>query len=230
MSASRRLFRIVLLGVLLAFIVGVTPAYAAPVVADSWPGGVEFWWGFHSSYDGLGQSFTAIDGTLDSVQFRLTKWGNPTGTLRAFVYSHSGLFGNASVPGTLLATSAPVDISTLTAVIPADQLVTFAFDNTVALDAGTNYVVTVERSGFADADNGLAAVSTNDVPGHPGNGCTRQTGIGWMQNTSYDMVFSVFETPPAVVSTPAASPWSLAIVAALGLGAVVVIRRVRVTV
>jgi hypothetical protein len=60
-------------------------------------------------------------------------------------------------------------------------------------------------------------------PGGPGS-----TDYYW-DSTQVDLEISVEEPPPPAVSTPASAPWSLALLALIGLAAVPVIRRTRAT-
>ena len=70
---------------------------------------------YGGSYTGRGQSVTAAGGNLYSVVWYLkTNGGAPTGNAVAKLYTHSGVFGTSSVAGTLLATSEPLDVTTLT--------------------------------------------------------------------------------------------------------------------
>jgi len=52
----------------------------------------------------------------------------------------------------------------------------------------------------------------------------------YYDSTKMDLEVTVEEPPPPAVSTPASSPWTLALIALIGLAAVPVIRRMRATV
>ena len=148
-SAHRRLVRIVVLGVILAFFAGAVPAQAAPVVTDSYPESNWAGWGWFlcgNMSTQIGQSFTPADaGSLDSAKFYMRRHGSPTGLVSAALYAHSGTYGTDGIPtGPPLATSAPVDATTIGDVF---ELVTFTFDNTVPLTAGTHYFIAVMFEG-----------------------------------------------------------------------------------
>jgi hypothetical protein len=232
MTAFRHPLRFVMLGVLLALIVGVAPALAAPVVADSYPDTnyTGSFFSFTPTASGYGQSFTAIGGTLDSAKFLLWRKGEPTGVLYATVWAHTGTYGTNGIPtGSPLATSEAVGIPNLP-LSPPDQpmLVTFTFDNTLQLMAGTHYVVTVWMdSQSVTTPNDYACMAYDDTsPTHPGN-MILDDNDGSFGALPYDAIFYVYEN--GTIGTPASAPWSLAILTGLGLTAVFVVRRVRVT-
>lgn len=220
-SARHRLILVALGAVMTAWLSTPAVAAAAPAIADSYPE-VNFDSAtplFFGSSTQAGQSFTAVDGTLDSAKFFLRRTGSPTGNAYAVLYAITGTYGTNSVPtGPPLAVSSPVVAGTLPAVF---GLVTFAFDNTVTLNSGTKYVIAVKYDDAGSSGSNSVAVAEDSSPAHPGNGSVYFTSMGWLVST-YDRIFYVYETPPAplrVVSTvPAASAWSLALLAALGIG------------
>src|SRR5690348_15362400 len=62
-----------------------------------------------------GQSFVGDGSVLSFIYALLSKTGVPTGNVVACIYAHSGTYGTSSVPtGSPLATSDPLDVSTLT--------------------------------------------------------------------------------------------------------------------
>jgi len=199
---------------------------ATPVLADSYSETHQN--DVATVYDGLtlaaGQSFTAIAGTLDSAKFYVRKHGSPTGTVRAVLYAHTGTFGDGVGTGLPLATSAPVDIAT--ALGTTFSLVTFNFDNTVALSAGTKYVIGLEPGAGIQNGNDYVEIGDEHFGSHPGNESTKLADGSWFPWGDWDMCFYVYETPPAPVSTPASSWWSVGLLAALGLGLAVKSRRV----
>ena len=80
---------------------------------------------------------------LSSCKFYLgTYYLTPmVGNIVVKLYDHMGTFGSTGKPGgTLLATSNPVDISTLPG-YPNHALVTFTFDGTFTLEDNTPYVL-----------------------------------------------------------------------------------------
>jgi len=82
------------------------------------------------------------------------------------------------------------------------------------------------------AEGGTGSASLTDVAVAPGDSLYLVVGPGalYYWDTTHVVDFGVtVETPAPVVSTPASSPWSLALMALIGLAAVPVVRRVRAT-
>jgi hypothetical protein len=241
MSVFRHPIRFVLLGVMLALIVGVTPAFAGPVVTDSYlpPSNASGdGWVLNTTFPQVAQSFTAsVGGTLDSATFWMSKYNYvPTGPVYAELYAITGTYGLDSVPiGPPLATSAAVDAATLSATWPAYAPTTFVFDNTFSLAAGTRYAIALRFAGTGPGGGVWVADFWDTAAlGHSGNNSGTWGDGSWKpgQSEGYadtDNYFEVYvnETAPPIVSTPASSPWSLALIAGLGLVAVRVIRRTR---
>ncbi|MDO8848170.1 MAG: hypothetical protein Q7W51_07275 [Coriobacteriia bacterium] len=198
MSAQRRLTFVVLLGALLIFALGASSAFGAVVLADSYSetnlSAVMAVSDFN--YPQLGQSFTAIAGTLDSAAFPLSGTDASSGNAYALLYAHSETFGTTGVPsGPPLATSSPVDVTTIPTA-GGYHLITFDFDNTVLLAAGEKYMIALQYSG--SATDRLWCGIDNTTPTHPGNFAYIQGGI-WQPVSSYDAPFYVYQTPPAPV-------------------------------
>lgn len=126
-------------------------------------------WGgiYGSGYPALGQAFNpgAVDVTLDSVQFYMSKTGSPTGNAVAKVYAISGTYGTNAVPtGAALATSNNFDVSTLSG---SWALATFTFGTPPTLTGGVKYFISVEFSG-GDASN-YPDMGFDFSPSHAGN-------------------------------------------------------------
>ena len=192
MNACRRLTRVVLLGVLLAFALGAAPAHAAVVLADSYAESnySASWPVYGPNYSQVGQSFTATAGALDSAVFYLRREAGSAGNAYAVLYAHSGTFGVDGMPsGAPLATSSPVDVTTLSDSVR--QLVTFRFDNTLTLTAGTKYVIVIKYEGTWP--NPLACYFDGDSPTHDGNSVAWFTDH-WISRAG-DAVFYVYQTP-----------------------------------
>jgi hypothetical protein len=205
-----------------------TAALAAPVLADSFPVS-NFVAGTDVEYiDGAnpasGQSFTAIAGTVDSASFYLKNAGS-TDSVWAEVYNITGTPGSTAIPaGVPIASSAHINASTISG--SSFNLVPFAFNNSVTLTSGSKYAVVVRR----DGSSGTIRIGTSPLGTHTavGNNMSWAVPGGWMPTTQYDMIFYVYQTPPApVVSTPASSPWSLALAAVAALGLMVAVPAVR---
>lgn len=119
---------------------------------------------------GAGQAFTGNGGVLDDCILLLDKSGNPTGTINARIYAHSGTFGASSVPGgSALAVSDGISVSGLSGT-PAEKIFNFSGANKITLAGGTKYVLTVEHNGGTGGDTvNVHALSTS--PAHAGNSC-----------------------------------------------------------
>jgi len=139
---------------------------------------------------GVSQSVTGTGKKLHKVQWYIKKTLVPTGPMVCKLYSHSGVFGTSSVPGTLLATSEPVDASEITTSL---ALVDFFFedkgiqdDQKYTLVNATKYVITLE---YADgsAVNFVSVGHDASSPGHAGNPAVLTTV--WTENAAIDMVF-----------------------------------------
>ncbi len=193
MNACRRLTRVVLLGVFLAFLLGAVPAHAATVLADSYPEGnfTASWPVYGPNYSQVGQSFTATAGALDSAVFYLRREAGSVGNAYALLYAHSGTFGVDGLPsGAPLATSSPVDVTTLSDSVR--QLVTFPFDNTLTLTAGDQVRDRHQVRGYSGripspATSTMTArpMTATLWPGSPTTGFPR----------AGDAVFYVYQTP-----------------------------------
>jgi hypothetical protein len=186
-------------------------AAAAPVLADSYSESNFSGAGVADMYAGswpkIGQSFTAIDGTLDSCKFLCYRYGSPTGTVYARLYAQSGVFGTSSVPTGGPLAQATRDVSSIGS--GGMQLETFTFDNTVGLTAGEKYVVTIEYVG-GDASNMLRVGVDIASVTHAGN--PSFYAPPWTPYPGEELPFYVYETPPPpITSTPASSGWSLAL-------------------
>jgi hypothetical protein len=154
-----------------------------------------------------GQSFTGNGAVLDKATFYLKKVGSPTGNATAIIYAHSGTFGTSSVgTGSALATSATLDVSTLTTSYALKDF-TFSGGNKITLTNGTNYVVVVNYAGGDGFSNYVHVGVDNSSSSHGGNQVER-TGAGvWTANSSNDACFYVY-TDDAVGGHPTMRRWS----------------------
>ena len=146
-----------------------------------------------AGFVGTAQSFTTtstINSAVKRAIFYLKKTGTPTGAIVAKVYAHSGTYGTSSVPtGAALATSDPIDASTLTT---SFALVTFNFSTLAALSASTNYVLSIEFSG-GDASNHVDVGTDTTSPTHGGNSATL-TASTWTAVAGTDLCFYAMTT------------------------------------
>jgi hypothetical protein len=121
-----------------------------------------------ASQYGYSQSFTNANSvTLDTATFYIHKNVAPTGNVVAKIWSHAGTYGTSSVPGTKLATSDNVNVSTLGT---TSALVNFTFSgaNQITLNASTRYVIEIyyaNSSGTSRVDVEIDGTSAT----HSGN-------------------------------------------------------------
>lgn len=131
------------------------------------------------SYNELFQSFTmTTDGLLSSIILYLQRGGTAARELIVYVKAHTGTYGVDGTPaGAALATSAAVDVSTLTT---GYTLITFTFSgaNRIRLTAGTQYcVVLAAYSGTWGAPNIVRWGCDSSSPTHMGNYGNKIDGV-----------------------------------------------------
>jgi hypothetical protein len=150
-----------------------------------------------------GQAFHGLTGKIDSAQFKVAKFGSPTGNTYVQLYTiGSGSYGTTAKPGTLLATSDTLDISTFPSYSTVTDLVyksfTFSGVNRISLATGTDYIIAVCYDG-GDGSNYLSAGYNNATPTHDGN--PSYFASSWIVAASWDTEFYVYnaEEPPAKV-------------------------------
>lgn len=136
---------------------------------------------------GLAQSFTvAAPSQLSRTQFYLKKIGSPTGNAVAKLYTHSGVYGTSSLPGTLLATSDNFDVSTLTS---SKILYNFVFSGVERVDlAAGYYVLSIEYAG-GDAGNYVTVADDEIASTHSGKAAYKMPD--W-HSFNGDLVFYVY--------------------------------------
>lgn len=142
-----------------------------------------------------GETFKpSVARALTSCKFRLKKLVSPSGTLRAYLYAHSGDFGSGIPTGDPLATSDPITIEDLTTTY---TLKTFTFDGLTVLEADTPYVLVVySTDGNLDGTNyvRVAAVAVGE---HEGNGVRFLSAIGyWQAYSTIDVMFYAYGITP----------------------------------
>ncbi len=138
--------------------------------------------------DGIGQSFTGNGEDIKLSVFEVTRQGSPTGNAVSKIYAHSGSFGTSSVPtGAALATSDNVDVATLS----TDATETlFIFSTPFTTVNATNYVVSVEYSGGNSTNRIRVGIDTTS-PTHNGNFSSITLPAGWVEISTFDVVFLV---------------------------------------
>lgn len=152
---------------------------------------------YSGAINGIGQSFSNPSSvTLDSSKFFLKKTGSPTGNIVSKIYAISGTSGtNAAPTGSALATSDPVDASTLTT---SYQLIPFTFSGAqrINLNASTFYIVTCEYSGGSVSN--AVNVGVNFGGSASGNYSNLTGGI-WSGSNFYDACFYIYAASSTIV-------------------------------
>lgn len=141
----------------------------------------------------VGQSFTGDGNKLYRVAFYLKRYNSGTGNAYATIYSHSGVYGTSSLALNLMATSYPVDITTISSDYELVYF-TFAADEKVRLVDGVYYCACVEYDdGNYASEIGLAAGFDATSSTHDGNIFAHDdTSGGWVALPDYDMCFYVY--------------------------------------
>lgn len=136
----------------------------------------------------VAQTFTAKPSALTSCKFQLYKFGTPTGSVYAYLYAATGSFGSNSKPtGSPLATSAELDVATLTT-NPTDTELTFA--TPYALVGGTVYAIAIGFAG-GDASNHLRVRRFDTSPSAPGD-ASSFNGTVWTSMSSNDYRYYLY--------------------------------------
>jgi len=150
-------------------------------------------------YSAFSQSFTSpsYECVLSSVVFSLYKYGTPVGNGYAKLYTHGGVYGTSSVPnGAALATSDPVDVSTLAAT-PTDKTISFT-DNYI-LQPNTHYVITWENPTAGTINDGNEVRSRRETSNVTGGNYAIYVNGAWVTYATYDAYFKIYAyTPPAI--------------------------------
>ena len=199
---KRRLILIVLMLLIL-----VPPALAAPggTIIDSYSetnrdANVSVY-GKHPSagaaVSAAGQSFQ-VSGIviIDTASFYLRKLGSPTGTMKAYLYAHSGNYGATGVPtGAALAVSDALDVETLTTTY---TLINFTLTSPYTATTG-NYVIALqkENDGVVDAANSVYLGDDSSAPTHSGNMVYYNNGA-WSHVAARDIIFYIYANAPNI--------------------------------
>jgi hypothetical protein len=151
----------------------------------------------------IGEVLTiATAGTLDTVDFNLTRFGAPTGNIWCEVYSVAG-----GLPDTLLATSDLEDVTTVAA--PTGGVFTFTFTgpDAIALSLGVQYAFVVTGDWTLPAllaDYVTVQTATGGGAGQFPVGYGEGRGLG---SGNYPGVGQLLEIPVVVGSSPV--PWNM---------------------
>ena len=149
------------------------------------------------------QSFTCTYGiTLHSCKFYLKKLGSyvETKSIYAKVYSHTGAYGTSSLPGSLLATSDAVTVSSLSTSL---SLITFSFSGTnqITLSPNTYYVLDFDYTTATATDDYVQISYDYTSSSHSGNISDYGDG-SWAATSGNDLCFYIYgsSTTPAVTT------------------------------
>ena len=171
----------------------------------------------------------AINGTGGDVQYY--PW-NPITWPAGAVKAHPGPDGSA-YENAVIEWKSPVS-GTANATIGVNDLDTMAGRDGVECWILKNSTV-LWHEAIAEGGGAVTSLAIVDEPVVPGDSFYLVIGpagtgpeANWYDSTRVNFQVTVEEPPPAV-STPASSPWSLALMALIGLAALPVIRRVRAT-
>lgn len=142
----------------------------------------------------MGQSFNSgAGGVVRHVAFYFGSSGTPAGYAYAKIYTHSGTFGTSSVPGTLLATSDPLDTAPL---YTQWHCFTFSGAEQITLDPDTQYVVVMEHREGVVTLNNYNRVSYKSAGSHAGNACTlNDTTETWTADATKEVPFGIYAVP-----------------------------------
>ncbi len=134
---------------------------------------------------GSGQSFQPTGGQLAKIPQWLWKVGAPTGNAFVKIYGWDGV-----APTALLATSDPVDVTTLPTSLTIDTPFVFSGTNKIFLQAGQWYFASIEWTGTGGAVHYYFGNS-----GNPGSTSSLQSGV-WQPYTIYDTILQVWVVKP----------------------------------
>jgi hypothetical protein len=151
-----------------------------------------------------GQSFfNTATAVLTSYRLSIFKTGSPTGDVYAKLYAHTGTFGTDSVPtGSPLATSDPIDITTITT---SSAWREFTFSTPYEMQASTYYCIIIYFNGGDSSNTLRTRFVLTQPPSHAGNPFRSEDGVsGWTVNDG-DMLFEVYgDSPPDKTALTAA--------------------------
>ena len=131
-------------------------------------------------------SFTpSVSGDIFKGSMYLSKTGSPTGNLVFKLYSDTG----GPLPNALLATSAPIDITILTA---SPVKITSIFPAGTNLVSGTRYHIAVDPAGltFIDGSNNFFTHRIDGVPSEQAS-ISFDSGANWSPNAGTDYMFEI---------------------------------------
>jgi hypothetical protein len=143
-----------------------------------------------SDGEGAGQSFTSVGTQITAVTPYIAEAGDPTDGVVAKVWTSA-----ANLPGTLLGSSTPIPGS---AMAPTTSVpLRFDFPTPVAVDVGTQYVVTFTRTGAVDSGFYIAGYGNTDF--YVGGQFIANGGFGapWTNYPQFDGWITIHQGTPA---------------------------------
>lgn len=153
-------------------------------------------WNLYTPFPHKGQSFYGDANFLDSCKFNIYRTGNPSGNVYAKLYleSHDTAFGTDSEPiGEPLATSDPVDVSTIPQGSYNNITFTFSGQERYHLSNGVAYIITCYFNGGASGNLiYLGADATS--PNHEGNSSSFRADLETWSTSSNDICFYVYSS------------------------------------
>jgi hypothetical protein len=145
----------------------------------------------------IGQSFTGNGKAIISAKFYCSKSGEPSGSVYAKIFEHSGTYGSSSIAmGAELVTSNPITASSIST---SFELVTFTFSTPYMLTNGTKYVILVEYDN-SDSNNRIMVGYDDSSPTHSGNLCVYFTT--WSAISTSDLIFYTYSESVATTFIP----------------------------
>ncbi len=147
-----------------------------------------------------GEALTIGSNLVGSVKFYLTKIGSPTGNATAYLYAATGTVGtNATPTGSALATSATLDVSTISG-NPTYNLYEFTFTTPYNASAG-DYCVFVEYTG-GNSSNYVNMGMDSSSPTHSGNliRVDNPDVNTWLGIGIYDTIFYLYSNSYNITS------------------------------
>ena len=140
------------------------------------------------------QSFLGDGKYLTKAGFYIKRLSAPTGNITVDLYAHSGTFGTNGLPtGTPLATSSPIDVTTIQTI--TDAWWEFSFPSPVLLTNGTPYFISI--NGIGTGPNALGVGNDSTAPTAPGNNAAFFSGV-WNLVTASDNLYRIYTGTPAV--------------------------------
>lgn len=202
-----------------------TPAPVAPpvpVLVNSWPLSNQndiHSYTLDADVTASGQCFTGNGNKITSVKFGLLKIGSPTGNIVARIYAATGAFPVAKPTGTPLASSDPIDATTVSTSAPAEvgaaREFLFTGANQFTTVVGTKYWIGAERISGApwDFNNKVGVGCDFDFsgpanPGHPGNYANNYRG-SWGADDLCDLCFELWGLEGGAGSLRVVDKWDV---------------------